>query len=91
VTIAAGASAAAGDDDNQRVIHLDTVLVSATVNLAGNGGVGDVVANLFTVTSASGHSGHADISCTNFPNSEQLCHAAFVLPDCRIDAKPRFL
>jgi hypothetical protein len=86
LTIAASASASTGQNP-ARVIHLHTVLVSATVNSAGNGGVGDVIANLFSVTTAYGQSGHADITCMNFPGAEQLCHAAFVLPDGQLDAQ----
>jgi hypothetical protein len=86
LAIAANASAGTGDD-GPRVIHLHTVLVSSTVNPAGNGGVADVVAALFSVTTPSGQTGHADISCTNFPGGEQLCHAAFVLPDGQLDAQ----
>lgn len=84
---AASAPANSSGRDNARTIHLHTVLVSSTVNSAGNGGPGDVVANLFSVTTSSGLTGHADISCTNFPNGEQLCHAAFVLPNGQIDAQ----
>jgi hypothetical protein len=84
--IAANASAATGDD-GPKVIQLHTVLVSSTVNPAGNGGFADVVAALFSVTTPSGQTGHADISCTNFSGGEQLCHAAFVLPDGQLDAQ----
>jgi hypothetical protein len=87
LAVAASASAKPGAGNGVRTIRLHTVVISATVNSAGNGGPGDVVAILFSVSTSTGESGHADISCTNFPNGEQLCHAAFVLPDGQIDAQ----
>ena len=68
-----------------RTIYLHSTFVSATVNSAGNGGAGDVVANLWDFTTRDGQTGHADISCTSFPNGETLCHAAFVFPKGQIE------
>ena len=87
LAVAASASATSGAADNDRILHMHTVVTSVTVNSAGNGGPGDVVATLFSVRTSTGLSGHADISCTNFPNGEHLCHAAFVLPNGQIDAQ----
>jgi hypothetical protein len=86
VTVAV-ASANTGDHENGRVIHLRSTLVSATVNSADQNGPGNVVANLFSFTTSTGTTGHADISCTLFPNAEQLCYASFVFPDGQIDAE----
>jgi hypothetical protein len=66
---------------------MHTIIVSRAVNWGGDGGPGDVVASVFSVSTSSGQSGHADISCLIFSNEEQLCHAAFVLPDGQIDAQ----
>jgi hypothetical protein len=65
---------------------LQTKLVSATTNAAGHGGAGDVVANLNSFKTSSGTTGHADITCRIFPNSEQECLASFVFPNGQIDA-----
>jgi len=80
------ASANSGGSEGRHVIHMQTTLVSVTTNSAGNGGPGDVNANLWSFTTSSGVTGHADISCQVFPGSEQLCHASFVFPDGQIYA-----
>lgn len=88
VAVAAASTGAGSATRNKgRTIHLRSVLVSATVNSAGQGGAGDVVANLFSFTTSTGVTGHADISCTIFPNAQELCHASFVFPTGQIDAQ----
>jgi hypothetical protein len=76
----------AGRSSRSRTIHLQTTLVSATRNAAGLGGAGDVVANLNSFQTSSGTTGHADIICQIFPNSEQECLASFVFANGQIDA-----
>lgn len=85
--LAAGASASSGTESVGHTIHLRTTLVSATTNAAGLGGPGDVVANLNSFTTSTGVTGHADITCQIFPNSEQECMASFVFPDGQIDTQ----
>src|SRR5262245_64652852 len=81
------AHASNSNNDQGRTIRLRSTVVSSTVNSAGKGGPGDVVAVLFDFSTSDGARGNADISCTIFPNDEQLCHAAFVFPDGQIDAQ----
>jgi hypothetical protein len=64
------------------------VLVSATVNSAGNGGVGDVIANLFSVTTAYGQSGHADITCMNSPAPNSSATPRSCSPTANSTPKP---
>src|SRR3954454_9738235 len=80
------ASAKSGGSEGRHVIPMQSTLVSVTTNSAGSGGPGDVVANLWSFTTSTGVAGHADISCQVFPNSESLCHAAFVFPNGQIEA-----
>jgi hypothetical protein len=82
----AAASAKSGRSESRHAIHMQSTLVSVTTNSAGNGGPGDVMANLWSFTTSTGVAGHADISCQAFPNSESLCHASFVFPDGQIEA-----
>lgn len=82
----ATASANSGTNLDTRVIHLQTKLASATNNSAGLGGAGDVIANLNLFTTSTGVTGHADITCQIFPNSEQECVASFVFPNGMINA-----
>jgi hypothetical protein len=87
IAVAASAGENSHDRHEGRTIYLHSTLVSATVNSAGKGGAGDVVANLWNFTTRDGQTGHADISCLAFPNAERLCHAAFVFPKGQIDAQ----
>jgi hypothetical protein len=80
------ASANSGNNGDVRTITLQTRLVSATNNSAGLGGPGDVIANLNSFITSTGVTGHADITCQIFPNSEQECVASFVFPNGMIDA-----
>jgi hypothetical protein len=81
------ASASSSDGENGgHVITLRTTLVSATNNSAGLGGAGDVIANLNSFVTSKNVTGHADITCQIFPNSEQECTASFVFPEGMIDA-----
>jgi hypothetical protein len=79
VTLGIAATASANNGSDQRTIRMHTVLVSSTINSAGNGGPGDVVANLFSVTTSTEETGHVDISCTNLPNSEQRWAVSMIL------------
>jgi hypothetical protein len=90
-SVVVGSSASSADAKHGHEglsIHIITTLVPpAAVNAAGNGGPGDVVDTVVTFTAPDGQAGHADVSCTNFSNGEQLCHAAFVFTDGQIDAQ----
>ncbi len=80
------AASASGNGQGGQTILLRTTLVSATNNSAGLGGAGDVIANVNTFVTSTGVTGHADITCQTFPNSEQECVASFVFPNGMIDA-----
>jgi hypothetical protein len=84
--IGAAASASTGNDHEVATITMQSRLVSSTTNSAGLGGPGDVLANLNVFTTSTGASGHADITCQIFPNSEQECVGSFVFPNGSIDA-----
>jgi hypothetical protein len=72
---------------NHRTLALHTVLTARTVNDAGNGGPGNVVALLFDLqTTAGSEAGHGYISCTIITADVQVCHAGFVLADGQISA-----
>ena len=83
---AVAASANSGGSESHHAIHMQSTVVSVTTNSAGNGGPGDVTANLWSFTTSTGVTGHADISCQVFPNSESLCHASFVFTNGQIEA-----
>jgi hypothetical protein len=87
IAVTASAAVNSRGHDDGRTIYLHSTFVSATVNSAGNGGAGDVVANLRDFATRDGQTGHADISCTTFPNDENLCHAAFVFPKGQIEVQ----
>ena len=81
---AAGAAFASttgpGPQERVQVLRFHTVGISQTVNDAGHGGPGNVIAILFGVRTPSGtEAGKAYISCTAVTADVTLCHAAFVL------------
>jgi hypothetical protein len=83
----ASSSGSAAHDGGQ-VLRFRTIGVSMTVNDAGHGGPGNVVAILFDVRTQSGaEAGKGYISCTVVTADEQLCHAGFVLAGGQIEAQ----
>jgi hypothetical protein len=81
---APGASQGRG---NHRTLRLHTVLAARTVNDAGRGGAGNVVALLFDLqTTAGNEAGQGYISCTIVTPDVQVCYAGFVLADGQINA-----
>ena len=74
--------------DGGHVLRFRTIGVSMTVNDAGRGGPGNVVALLFDIRTQSGaEAGKGYISCTVITTDEQLCHAGFVLAGGQIEAQ----
>jgi hypothetical protein len=85
---AAFASSPSGTHDSGQVLQFRTIGVSRTVNDAGHGGPGNVVALLFDIRTQSGaEAGTGYISCTIVTADEQLCHAGFVLAGGQIEAQ----
>ena len=89
---AAGAAFASssgpGTHERVQVLRFHTVGVSQTVNDAGHGGPGNVMAILFDVRTPNGaEAGKAYISCTAVTADVTLCHAAFVLSGGQIEAQ----
>jgi hypothetical protein len=80
-------SAGASKHIRVRTIHIVTTLASSSVNAAGLGGPGDVLAQVFTFEVTPGVTGHIDASSTIVSATEQLSHVAFVFPDGQIDAQ----
>ena len=80
-------SASAHKHARARTIHIVTTLASSSVNSAGLGGPGDVLAQVFTFEVSPGVTGHIDASSTIVSATEQLSHVAFVFPNGQIDAQ----
>lgn len=71
-----------------QVLHFRTINTSTTLNDAGHGGPGNVVALLFDIQTQSGvEAGNGYISCTVITTDVQLCHAGFVLAGGQIEAQ----
>jgi hypothetical protein len=80
-------SGSASASKRVRTIHIVTTLTSSSVNSAGLGGPGDVLAQVFTFKVSPSVTGHIDASSTIVSATEQLSHVAFVFPDGQIDAQ----
>lgn len=88
VVVTSVGSASASQAEHPTTLQFRTVLALRTVNSAGAGGPGDVLALRFDLSWPSGASaGTADISCTITTPDTELCHAAFVLQAGQIDAQ----
>lgn len=86
VSIASASSSGGGREG--RTLRFRTTVVSSSVNDAGHGGVADVTAVLFSLQTSSGAAaGQGLVSCVRVTLTDNLCHAAFTLPDGQIDAQ----